>query len=484
MRQHLTLPSMAAVAILAACGSESPTSVSPTSPIAASLQEIVVTQGAPAPARPKRPSLSAAAAEVTSSLGGSSTTPVSLKPETCEPAGQQVVVTYTVTGRQDNPASFKVNTRWEYNGTSWSGSVPTTVNVATRPTGPGSDTYPVTLTLINAGTTEAGTSSFSVVPFDLVTSAPAALGITGASVTVHVAFAACPVTNTLPVLTLPDDITAEATSSAGAAVTYTVMASDGQDGDLTGSVVCTPASGSTFPLGETTVNCSVTDGGGLTATGSFKVTVEDTTPAFFTSFPISTITLIAADINGAVLQVDALGITVEDVGHVSEPSTYDCNYIAGTKLEIGSTTTVSCTAADAIGNTSVASTFDVFVGLNISSTGFLPPLRMVAPFSAHKRGSTIPHKFLPPTYADGTPALDLADGLRLVLTRLDGTSDDGIDGTEYPAGSTEWRYDATGGFYIFNLKTGTTTPWDVGTWRTTASYKGITLATTQLDLKR
>jgi Ca2+-binding RTX toxin-like protein len=46
-------------------------------------------------------------------------------------------------------------------------------------------------------------------------------------------------------------------------------------------VDCSPASGSTFPIGETTVNCSATDNAGNTANGSFKVTVNpqaDTTP--------------------------------------------------------------------------------------------------------------------------------------------------------------------------------------------------------------
>ncbi len=181
----------------------------------------------------------------------------------------------------------------------------------------------------------------------------------------------------------------------------------------------------------------------------------------------------------------ALNITVEDVGNVSEPSTFSCNYIAGTALPIGSTTDVDCTATDAIGNESAIHTFQVHVGLNVSATGFLPPLRMVAPFSAHKRGSTIPHKFLPPTYADGTPAIDLASGLGLTLKRLDGVVEaDAVDGTEYAAGSTEWRYDAESGHYIFNLKTGTSFPWDPGTWTTTASYAGITLATTKFDLKR
>jgi hypothetical protein len=154
-------------------------------------------------------------------------------------------------------------------------------------------------------------------------------------------------------------------------------------------------------------------------------------------------------------------------------------------LAIGSTTTVSCTAKDAIGNESVASTFDVFVGLNAPAGGFLPPLRMVAPYSAHRRGSTIPHKFLPPTYADGTPATDLAAGLHLVVQQLDGTPDaDAINGDDFSAGSTEWRYDPDAGQYIFNLKTGTTSPWNIGTYRTTVSYAGVKLAETQFDLRR
>ena len=39
--------------------------------------------------------------------------------------------------------------------------------------------------------------------------------------------------------------------------------------------------------------------------------------------------------------------------------------------------------------------------------------------------------------ADGTPATDLAAGLRLVLTRLDGSPDPAsIDGDDYSAGSS------------------------------------------------
>jgi hypothetical protein len=79
-----------------------------------------------------------------------------------------------------------------------------------------------------------------------------------------------------PVLNLPADITAEATSPSGAAVSYTVTAT------ADGVVACTPASGSTFALGTTTVNCTATNSAGSTS-GSFHVTVVDTTPPVVTS---------------------------------------------------------------------------------------------------------------------------------------------------------------------------------------------------------
>jgi hypothetical protein len=453
--------------------------------------ELVITEGVAAPeyvAR-VRPVFSDVA-NTSSNLGGSATTPLQLKPSSCEPGGQSVIITYRITGNQAGTSTFQVNTAWTFNGTNWLGSNPTTVTVPPRASSDAATIRAVTISVTNGSSSSTGTGSFTVIPFGLghsnQTGAKLAIDARG-NVTIHVAFNACPVLNTPPTLVLPTEIVEEATTASGALVSYagSVTATDTEDGDLTGSVICTPASGSQFPLGTTIVNCSVTDNGGLETTGSFTVRVRDTTPAYFTSFPTGTVNLIAADINGAVLDIDALDITVEDVGNVSEPSTFECDYVAGTTLAIGSTTDVDCTAKDAIGNESGIHTFQVFVGLNVSATGFLPPLRMVAPFSAHKRGSTIPHKFLPPTYADGTPAIDLASGLGLTLRRIDGTVEaDAIDGTEYAAGSTEWRYDAESGHYIFNLKTGTTFPWDPGTWTTTASYAGITLATTKFDLKR
>jgi HYR domain len=77
-----------------------------------------------------------------------------------------------------------------------------------------------------------------------------------------------------PQLTLPAPIAVDA-SGATATVTYATPALDVVDGPRTPS--CTPASGSTFPVGTTQVRCQATDAHGNVANGSFTVTVS--TPA-------------------------------------------------------------------------------------------------------------------------------------------------------------------------------------------------------------
>ncbi|MBI3610945.1 MAG: HYR domain-containing protein, partial [Nitrospirae bacterium] len=87
---------------------------------------------------------------------------------------------------------------------------------------------------------------------------------------------------TPPVIAAHADVTAEATSSAGAVVTYTSPAtSDAVDG--AGVATCLPASGSTFPLGNTTVTCHATDAhGNAAAPTTFVVHVRDITPPTIT----------------------------------------------------------------------------------------------------------------------------------------------------------------------------------------------------------
>lgn len=77
--------------------------------------------------------------------------------------------------------------------------------------------------------------------------------------------------DTSPQLSLPADILSEATSVSGAVVSFDAEATDDVDGAV--PVDCTPASGDTFPLGTTQVECTATDQAGNRATGSFNVTV-------------------------------------------------------------------------------------------------------------------------------------------------------------------------------------------------------------------
>ena len=79
---------------------------------------------------------------------------------------------------------------------------------------------------------------------------------------------------TPPVLTLPADMTVEASGPSGAALTYTATADDAVAGSV--AVSCTPPSGSVFGLGTTVVTCTASDGAGNTASGSFSVSVTDT----------------------------------------------------------------------------------------------------------------------------------------------------------------------------------------------------------------
>lgn len=80
------------------------------------------------------------------------------------------------------------------------------------------------------------------------------------------------VDTTAPSLTVPADITVDATSPAGAVVTYSASAFDIVDGSVTPT--CSPASGETFAIGDTTVTCTAEDAAGNAAEASFVVHVS------------------------------------------------------------------------------------------------------------------------------------------------------------------------------------------------------------------
>jgi hypothetical protein len=113
-----------------------------------------------------------------------------------------------------------------------------------------------------------------------------------------------------------------------------------------------PASGSVFPLGTTTVNCSVTDGGGLTATGSFTVAVQDTTPPALN---------LPGNITVHAGKAAAANYTATATDLVDGSVPVSCSPASGTTFALG-TTPVECSATDAHDNTATRS-FTVTVGL-------------------------------------------------------------------------------------------------------------------------
>jgi predicted extracellular nuclease len=188
---------------------------------------------------------------------------------------------------------------------------------------------------------------------------------------------------TPPVLHLPADITAEATSAAGAIVSYIATATDAVDTDVT--VTCAPASGSLFPLGSTTVNCSATNSRHKTAEGSFNVAVVDTTAPFVSLLGVS---------NGATYILGAVPVatcsTTDSASGVATPATL--SIVGGTPNHVGHFTATCSGAADVAGNHAapVSASYDV----HYVFSGFLTDLSPDGPDGKTFRvGSTVTVKW-------------------------------------------------------------------------------------------
>lgn len=81
-----------------------------------------------------------------------------------------------------------------------------------------------------------------------------------------------PLDTTAPTIAVPGPITVNAVAPNGAVVSFSVAASD--DRDSVATVTCAPASGATFPIAVTTVQCSSRDASGNLAKNSFTVRVK------------------------------------------------------------------------------------------------------------------------------------------------------------------------------------------------------------------
>ena len=196
--------------------------------------------------------------------------------------------------------------------------------------------------------------------------------------------------STPPTIDSHADIVAEANGPAGAVITYTPpMSHDLVDGDLISA--CTPSSGSTFPLGETTVTCNKTDKHENAATPiTFKITVQDTTPPVIAHHDDVT----AEATSPTTTVVTYTNPTATDLVDVTDLVT--CAPVSGSEFSFGNTT-VTCTSTDNHSNTAI-STFVVHVVDTTPPTINNTPADMIV--AANQTGSASGVTYALPTATD------------------------------------------------------------------------------------
>jgi large repetitive protein len=164
-------------------------------------------------------------------------------------------------------------------------------------------------------------------------------------------FTVAVVDTTPPKLILPAPITVVG-SSSGAVVNYTASATDLVSGPVT--PVCTPASGSFFPIGTTPVSCYATDAAGnRSPPGTFSVTVNSPATPPVVKVPAN-MTVEATSAAGAVVVYVASANDTQD-----GPLPVSCSTPSGAVFPLG-VTLVTCSATDSA-KLSGSATFSVTV---------------------------------------------------------------------------------------------------------------------------
>ena len=200
------------------------------------------------------------------------------------------------------------------------------------------------------------------------------------------------VVNTPPHLTLPTVAgggPVEANTTGGWTADWSGLGATDAEDDPDPTPTCDPAAGTLLALGANPVTCSVTDGGGRSDSGTFDVTVQDTTAPALTGMPGDR-SLTVDDPNGTTtLTYKAPGAT--DIAD-ADP-TVACLPASGTPIGVG-TTKVTCTATDASKNSSSAS-FDVsvtYVAPHVASAVWGEPVAGSGTVFTANRGRNVPVK--------------------------------------------------------------------------------------------
>ena len=108
-----------------------------------------------------------------------------------------------------------------------------------------------------------------------------------------------------PVVTPPPSQQITATSNNGAIVIYPQATATDNVG-VTSGPTCTPSSGSTFPVGATTVTCTASDAGGNVGRATFTVTVNPMATQTIVTIPPSMKTIAAEWSTGTISDMDFL----------------------------------------------------------------------------------------------------------------------------------------------------------------------------------
>ncbi|HXH37592.1 MAG TPA: HYR domain-containing protein, partial [Thermoanaerobaculia bacterium] len=240
-----------------------------------------------------------------------------------------------------SPSSFLQNDIEQFatlQGTGLEGTVSTQI-VLSGPAG--------TFTTPSSGGSGDGTVLYLNIP-DVVLSAAGNVSVTvqaidsGGTRTIGPVFftVVATVTQQPPLLSIPEVVVAEATSPAGANVTYTASGFSFVDPGPP-AVVCNHPSGSLFPVTTTTVTCTATDSFASTS-GTFVVNVTDTVP------PVLTLP------SNIVTSNPVVSYTVTATDTVDTNPLVSCSPASGSTFIVG-TTTVLCSATDAHANRTTGS---------------------------------------------------------------------------------------------------------------------------------
>lgn len=241
-----------------------------------------------------------------------------------------------------------------------------------------------------------------------------------------------------PQLSLPADITEEATGPNGAQVRWQAPTATDEN-PTSPTAMCSKNSGDAFPIGTTTVTCSATDAAGNEATESFDVKVQDTTDP-------NNVTFVGGIKDGDSFLFGDVPpqptCTAEDAVGVKS-----C-IVSGYSSAVGDHTLMA-QAKDAAGN--VGTKTLSYKVLPWTLKGFQAPVDMGGTLNTAKNGSTVPLKF---EVFKGTTELTDTAVVKTFTQKtncVSGTTEDAIE--NYATGATSLRYDATSGQFVFNWQT-------------------------------